>query len=232
MIRTVSFDKTTYNKVPHKFEGGTPNIAGVVAFGATIDYLGSIGLANIAAHEDILLKEATEKLSAIAGLRIIGTSAHKASVLSFVLDGIHPHDIGTILDQEGVAVRAGHHCTQPLMERFGLPATARASFGLYNTREEIDRLVDFPDHVVRQGHLRVIGRRPEVAPVVRHHRAHARHRLQARPRRTHRLRESASVLRHHAIVPQFNDFNVNNDLSGLGELDGIVGEIDHDLAKT
>jgi cysteine desulfurase/selenocysteine lyase len=142
MISSVTFEKTTYNVLPHKFEAGTPNIAGVIGLGAAIDYLETIGLAKIAAHENELLEYATARLSAVPGLRIIGTAREKAAVISFVLEGIHPHDIGTVLDQEGIAVRTGHHCAQPVMDRFGVPATARASFALYNTREEVDVLVE------------------------------------------------------------------------------------------
>jgi cysteine desulfurase/selenocysteine lyase len=141
MITSVTFEKTIYNKVPHKFEAGTPDIAGVIGLGAAIDYINGLGIATIGAHEHELLTYGTEKLSAIPGLRIVGTAQEKAGVLSFVMDGIHPHDIGTILDQEGVAVRTGHHCAQPVMDRFGIPATVRASFALYNTKEEIDALV-------------------------------------------------------------------------------------------
>jgi len=140
MIRSVTFEKTTYNTLPYKFEAGTPNIAGGIAFGAALDYVTRIGLSRIEAHEHDLLAYATESLSEIPELRIVGTAPGKAGVLSFVLDGVHPHDIGTVLDREGIAVRTGHHCAQPVMDRFGLPATARASFGLYNTREEVDVL--------------------------------------------------------------------------------------------
>ncbi len=140
MITSVTFEKTIYNKVPHKFEAGTPDIAGVIGLGAAIDYINGLGIATIGAHEHELLTYGTEKLSAIPGLRIVGTAQEKAGVLSFVMDGIHPHDIGTILDQEGIAVRTGHHCAQPVMDRFGIPATVRASFALYNTKEEIDAL--------------------------------------------------------------------------------------------
>jgi cysteine desulfurase/selenocysteine lyase len=141
MILSVSFARTIYAPIPAKFEAGTPHIAGVVGLGAAIDYLGSLDRAQIAAHEADLLAYATERLSELPGLRILGTAAHKAAVISFVLEGIHPHDVGTIVDQEGVAIRTGHHCTQPVMEFFGVPATARASFALYNTREEVDALV-------------------------------------------------------------------------------------------
>jgi cysteine desulfurase/selenocysteine lyase len=142
MILSVSFEKTTYNRLPFRFEAGTPNIAGAVGFGATIDYLNDIGMDRIAAYEEELLDYGTNALREVPGLRIVGEASHKASVLSFVLDGIHPHDIGTILDREGIAVRTGHHCAQPVMDRFGVPATARASLALYNTREDIDRLVE------------------------------------------------------------------------------------------
>ncbi len=141
MIRSVTFEKTTFNALPYKFEAGTPNIAGGIAFGAALDYVSGIGLDRIAAHEHDLLADATAKLAAIDGLRIVGTARAKAGVISFVLDGIHPHDIGTVLDREGVAIRTGHHCAQPVMDRYGLPATARASFGLYNTVGEVDALV-------------------------------------------------------------------------------------------
>ena len=141
MILSVSFEKTTYNALPYKFEAGTPNIEGVVGLAAALDYVESLGVDNIAAHEHDLLVYATDSLSALPGLRIIGTAKEKASVVSFTLEGVHPHDIGTILDQEGIAIRTGHHCAQPLMMRFNVPATGRASFGLYNTREEVDALV-------------------------------------------------------------------------------------------
>jgi cysteine desulfurase/selenocysteine lyase len=141
MIRSVSFEKTTYQGIPHKFEAGTPDIAGVVGLGTALDYVTGLGLDAIAAHEHELLAYATDALSAVPGLRLIGTAERKAAVLSFVLDGAHPHDVGTILDLEGVAVRTGHHCAQPVMDRFGVPATARASFALYNTRADVDALV-------------------------------------------------------------------------------------------
>jgi cysteine desulfurase/selenocysteine lyase len=141
MIRSVTFEKTTFNSLPYKFEAGTPNIAGGIGLGAALDYVEAIGLEAIAAHEHELLAEATSRLSAIPGLRIVGTAREKAGVLSFVLDGVHPHDIGTVLDREGIAIRTGHHCAQPVMDRYGLPATARASFGLYNTLDEVDALV-------------------------------------------------------------------------------------------
>jgi cysteine desulfurase/selenocysteine lyase len=141
MISAVSFKKTTYNVVPNKFEAGTPNITGSVGLGAAIDYVRALDSGAVAAYESELLAYGTKALTAVPGIRIVGTASHKASVLSFVMDDVHPHDIGTILDQEGVAIRTGHHCTQPLMERLCLPATARASLALYNTREEIDALV-------------------------------------------------------------------------------------------
>jgi len=146
MITSVTFEKTTYNELPHKFEAGTPNIAGVVALGKAIDYVSEIGYENIHRHEVELLKYATEELSSIKSLRLIGTAAKKAPVISFTLDNIHPHDMGTILDRQGIAVRTGHHCTQPVMERFNVPATTRASFAFYNTKEEIDRLVEGIHH--------------------------------------------------------------------------------------
>ena len=140
MIKTVTFEKTTYAELPNKMEAGTPAIASQIGLGAAIDYLDSIGREQAAVYEAELLRYATERVSSIEGVRIIGTAKNKASVLSFVIDGIHPHDIGTILDQEGIAVRAGHHCAQPVMQRFNLPATARASFAFYNTKAEIDVL--------------------------------------------------------------------------------------------
>jgi cysteine desulfurase/selenocysteine lyase len=141
MIKTVSFEQTTYNDLPYKFEAGTPHIAGAVGLGAAIDYVTNIGLAAIAAHEHDLLLRATQVLNEIPGVRIVGTAREKAGIVSFTLEGVHPHDIGTVLDHDGIAIRAGHHCAMPVMARFGLPATARASFGLYNTREDIDALV-------------------------------------------------------------------------------------------
>ncbi len=142
MIETVTFEKTTYNSLPNKFEAGTPNIADVVAFGAALDYLSEIGLENIAVHEQELLAYAAEKLRAIPGLRFIGEARHRVSILSFVLENIHPHDLGTVLDREGIAIRVGHHCAMPLMDRLSVAATARASLGLYNNREDIDALVE------------------------------------------------------------------------------------------
>jgi cysteine desulfurase/selenocysteine lyase len=140
MIRSVTFERTTYNDVPFRFEAGTPNIAGAIGLASAIDYLSSIGLDVVAAHEKELLAYGTAALSRIPGLRLTGTARDKAGILSFVIDGIHPHDIGTILDRDGVAIRAGHHCCQPLMGRLGVPATARASLALYNTREDVDAL--------------------------------------------------------------------------------------------
>jgi cysteine desulfurase / selenocysteine lyase len=142
MISSVTFEKTIYNKLPHKFEAGTPDISGVIGMGAAVDYVNRIGLQNIATHEHDLLAYATRAISSLAGVRLIGTAREKAGVLSFVMENIHPHDVGTILDQEGIAIRTGHHCAQPLMDRFGVPATARASFALYNTRGEIDVLAE------------------------------------------------------------------------------------------
>ena len=141
MIRSVTFEKTLYNDLPYKFEAGTPDIAGAIGLGAALNYVEQLGLDNIAAHEHDLLTYGTEVLTSIPGVRIIGTAAQKAAVISFIIEGIHPHDIGTILDREGIAVRTGHHCAQPVMQRFHVPATARASLALYNTRKEIDRLV-------------------------------------------------------------------------------------------
>ncbi len=140
MIRTVTFAKTTYAPPPHRFEAGTPAIEAAVGLGAALDYLTALGLPAVAAWEAELLALATERLAAVPGLRLIGTARDKAAVLSFTMAGIHPHDVGTVLDQEGIAVRAGHHCAQPVMEHFRVPATTRASFGLYNTREEIEVL--------------------------------------------------------------------------------------------
>lgn len=140
MIASVTFDKTIYNRLPYKFEAGTPNIADTIGLGAAIEYLNNLGLEQVEAHEAELLAYATSKVEAIPGVQIIGTAREKAGVLSFVMEDIHPHDIGTILDREGIAVRTGHHCAQPVMQRFNIPATVRASFGLYNTREEVDAL--------------------------------------------------------------------------------------------
>ncbi len=142
MILSVSFEKTQYNELPYKFEAGTPNIAGSIGLGAAIDYMNELGIDKLAKHEHDLLVAATAKLEALDGIRIIGTAKEKASVLSFMIEGVHPHDVGTIFDQQGVAIRTGHHCAQPVMQFFGIPATARASFAFYNTMEEIDALVD------------------------------------------------------------------------------------------
>ena len=142
MILKVSFDETTFNALPHKFEAGTPNIAGSVGFGAALEYLMALDWDAVMAHEDDVLEYATARLREVPGVRIIGTAPEKTGVLSFVVDGVHPHDIGTVVDREGVAIRTGHHCAMPLMQRFDVPATSRASFGLYNTREDADRLVD------------------------------------------------------------------------------------------
>ncbi len=141
MIKMVSFEKTLYNDLPYKFEAGTPHIAGVIGLGAAIDYVSTTGLEAIAAHEHELLEYATEKILEVKGLRLIGTAQQKTSILSFVIDSIHPHDIGTILDHEGIAIRTGHHCAMPVMTHFNVPATARASFAFYNTFEEVDRLI-------------------------------------------------------------------------------------------
>ncbi len=141
MIRTVSFEGSTWNDLPYKFEAGTPNIAGAIALGAAIEYLGRVGLQAVAAYEQELLTYGSEALAAVPGLRMIGTAAHKAGILSFVIDGLHAHDIGTVLDTDGIAIRAGHHCAMPVMEFFGVAATARASLAFYNTREDLDRLV-------------------------------------------------------------------------------------------
>lgn len=148
MIRTVTFEKTTYAPIPEKFEAGTPAIAAGIGLGAAIDYLNSIDFAEAARYEHELLEYATEKLSAIEGVKIIGTAREKASVLSFTIENVHPHDIGTILDQRGIAVRAGHHCAQPVMQFFDVPATARASFAFYNTREEVDKLAEAVQKVI------------------------------------------------------------------------------------
>jgi cysteine desulfurase/selenocysteine lyase len=148
MIASVTFEKTTYNVLPAKFEAGTPHIEGAIVLGVAIDYLNSIGLDRIAAYERELLEYATEVVGAIPGVKIIGTAREKASVLSFTLDNIHPHDIGTVLDDMGIAIRAGHHCAQPVMERFKIPATARASFAFYNTKGEIDALAEGIQRVI------------------------------------------------------------------------------------
>jgi len=141
MIASVSFEKTTYNVIPYKFEAGTPHVAGAIGLGAAIDYLEAVGLERVAAWEAELLRHAVEALEALPQVRLVGTARERAAVVSFLVDGVHPHDVGTILDQEGIAIRTGHHCAQPVMDRFGIPATARASFGLYNDHEEVEALV-------------------------------------------------------------------------------------------
>ncbi len=148
MIKSVTFEKTIYNDLPYKFEGGTPDIAGAIGLGAAIDYVNNLGFDQITAHEEELLRYGTDALSSIAGVQIIGTAPHKAGILSFVMDGVHPHDIGTILDEQGIAIRTGHHCAQPVMQRFQIPATARASLAFYNTKEDIDALVKGIDRVL------------------------------------------------------------------------------------
>jgi cysteine desulfurase/selenocysteine lyase len=147
MISSVSFERTLYNVLPYKFEAGTPNIAGAIGLAAALEYVENIGLDRITAYERELLAYGTDALARVPGLRMTGTARDKAGVLAFVFDGVHPHDIGTILDREGVAIRTGHHCCQPLMDRLGVPATARASLALYNTREEIDVLTHALDKV-------------------------------------------------------------------------------------
>jgi cysteine desulfurase/selenocysteine lyase len=141
MIRSVTFEKTTYNDLPYKFEAGTPNIAGGIAFGAALDYVTGLGMDRIAAWEHELLGYALERLATVPGVRFIGTPRERAGVISFLLEGVHPHDVGTVLDYEGVAIRTGHHCAQPVMDRFCVPATARASFAIYNGRDDVDVLV-------------------------------------------------------------------------------------------
>ena len=138
MIASVTFEKTTYNSLPYKFEAGTPNIVGGIALGTAIDYMNSVGMEKISGYENSLTVYAANVFSNIEGLKIIGTSKNKAGIISFVLENIHPHDIGTILDFDGIAIRTGHHCTQPVMQRYGVPATARISLGMYNTKDEID----------------------------------------------------------------------------------------------
>jgi cysteine desulfurase/selenocysteine lyase len=140
MISSVTFERSAWNVLPYKFEAGTPDIAGAIGLHAALDYIESVGFDAIAAHERDLLEYGARVLEGIGGVRLIGTARRKASILSFVVDGIHPHDVGTIVDREGVAIRTGHHCAQPVMERFGIPATARASIAMYNTREELDAL--------------------------------------------------------------------------------------------
>jgi cysteine desulfurase/selenocysteine lyase len=147
MILSVRFEETTYQGIPHKFEAGTPDIAGVIGLGAAIDYVSALGLDAIAAHEHELLRYASEQLARVPGLRLIGTAREKAAVVSFVLDGVHAHDVGTILDQHGIAVRTGHHCAQPVMERYGIPATVRASFAPYNVKADVDALLRGLAHV-------------------------------------------------------------------------------------
>jgi len=147
MILSVTFEKTLYNHIPNKFEAGTPNIAAAIGWGAALDYLTRIGMENITSYEHALLTYATEAIGQIPGVRLIGTAREKAGVLSFMLEGIHPHDVGTVLDQEGIAVRTGHHCAQPVMERFGVPATVRASLAFYNTKQEINALAAGLEHV-------------------------------------------------------------------------------------
>jgi cysteine desulfurase/selenocysteine lyase len=141
MISAVTFERSTWNVLPYKFEAGTPDIAGAIGLGAAIDYVTAIGMDRIQAHEQDLLAYGTAALGEVPGLRLVGTAPRKASILSFVIDGVHPHDLGTIVDREGVAIRTGHHCAQPVMDRLGIPATARASLALYNTRADIDALV-------------------------------------------------------------------------------------------
>jgi cysteine desulfurase/selenocysteine lyase len=140
MIRSVTFERSTWNALPHKFEAGTPDIAGAIGLGTALDYITSIGLAEICQYEQELLAYATQVVSDVPGVRLIGTARRKASVVSFVLEGVHPHDVGTVVDREGIAIRTGHHCAQPVMDRFGVPATARASLAMYNTREDVDAL--------------------------------------------------------------------------------------------
>ena len=149
MISKVTFEETTYNELPHKFEAGTPNIAGAIGLGEAIDYVSRIGIGTIALYEKDLLDYATDAVQSVPGLKIIGTAKEKISVLSFVLDDVHPHDIGTFLDFEGVAIRTGHHCTQPVMNRYKIPATSRASFAMYNTYEEIDVLVNGLNKIIK-----------------------------------------------------------------------------------
>jgi cysteine desulfurase/selenocysteine lyase len=141
MILSVTFEKTTYNTIPFKFEAGTPPIAAAITLGAAVDYMNGIGVAEIHAHDTDIVDYATREINGIAGVRIVGTAEKKAGAISFVVDGVHPHDVGTLLNDEGVAVRTGHHCAQPVMHRFGIPATSRASFAVYNALEEVDALV-------------------------------------------------------------------------------------------
>jgi len=148
MIKSVTFEKTIYNDLPYKFEAGTPDIAGAIALGAAVDYVSNLGFDQITAHEEELLRYGTQALSSISGVKLIGTARHKAGILSFIMDNAHPHDIGTILDEQGIAIRTGHHCAQPVMQRFQIPATARASMAFYNTKEDIDALVKGIDRVL------------------------------------------------------------------------------------
>src|SRR6185312_9920894 len=141
MILSVEIERSTYNELPWKFEAGTPNISGAVGLGAALEFVEGIGRARIAAHEQTLLAQATRRLAEVPGLTLVGTAPHKAAVLSFTMQGAHPHDIGTVLDSRGIAIRTGHHCAMPIMERFGLAATARASFALYNGPDDVERLV-------------------------------------------------------------------------------------------
>jgi cysteine desulfurase/selenocysteine lyase len=141
MIKSVTFEKTIYNDIPNKFEAGTPNISGAIALGKAIEYISQIGINNINKHETDLLNYATSKLKQIDKVRIIGEAKKKAAVISFIIEGIHPHDIGTIMDSYGIAIRAGHHCTQPVMDFYDIPATARASFAIYNTKKDVDELI-------------------------------------------------------------------------------------------
>jgi cysteine desulfurase/selenocysteine lyase len=141
MIQDVTFEKTTYNDLPYKFEAGTPNIADVIAFHNALDFVNEMGREEAQLHEDEILQYAQKQLSQVGGIRLIGTAKHKAGVLSFLINGAHPQDVGVLLDQQGIAVRTGHHCTQPLMNRLGIPGTVRASFAMYNTKEEVDAFV-------------------------------------------------------------------------------------------
>ena len=140
MIRSVTFEKTTYNELPYKFEAGTPHIAGGIGLGAALEYVSRVGIDRASAHERELLDYGTELLTAMPGVRLMGTAREKVGILSFIVDGVHPHDVGTVLDRDGIAVRTGHHCSQPVMDRFGVPATTRASLALYNSKAELDAL--------------------------------------------------------------------------------------------
>jgi len=150
MIAKVTFEQTTYNELPYKFEAGTSNIAGAIGLGAAVDYVQKIGQNSISYHEQSLLHYATDLIKEIKGLKIIGTAKEKCSIISFVVDNIHPHDLGTFLDYEGIAIRTGHHCTQPLMHRFNIPATSRASFAMYNTKAEIDKFISALKTVIKE----------------------------------------------------------------------------------